>query len=106
MTDLVARGTVTASFDVQSDFLTYKSGVYSCSGGTSIGGHAVSIIGYGTDASGTDYWIGENSPLSPFSHSLPLKGGAEADPTAHPIPLSLPPLQSATRGIPRGAMAA
>jgi len=61
MTDLVARGTVTASFDVQSDFLTYKSGVYSCSGGTSLGGHAVSIIGYGTDASGTDYWIVRNS---------------------------------------------
>ena len=93
MTDLVARGTVTASFvrkqpatlaarrrlradaapkppplaslapqDVYSDFLTYKSGTYACpSSGTPLGGHAVSIIGYGTDAAGTDFWTVRNS---------------------------------------------
>ena len=61
MTDMVARGTVTASFQVYADFLTYKSGVYSCpSSGQPLGGHAISIIGFGTDATGGDYWLARN----------------------------------------------
>lgn len=63
MTDLVTRGTVTTSFNVYDDFLTYTSGVYTCpSNGNLLGGHSVSIIGYGTDsASGMDYWLVRNS---------------------------------------------
>jgi hypothetical protein len=62
MTDMVARGTITASFQVYADFLTYKSGVYSCpSSGQPLGGHAISIIGFGTDAAGGDYWLARNS---------------------------------------------
>ena len=61
MTDMVARGTITASFQVYADFLTYKSGVYSCpSSGQPLGGHAISIIGFGTDATGGDYWLARN----------------------------------------------
>ncbi len=58
MTDMVARGTITASFDVYQDFLTYKSGVYACpSSGQPLGGHAISIVGFGTSTSGVDYWL-------------------------------------------------
>lgn len=44
-----------------ADFLTYTSGVYTCpSSGNLLGGHSVSIIGYGTE-NGMDYWLVRNS---------------------------------------------
>jgi cathepsin B len=61
MTDIVNNGPVSAAFTVYSDFLTYKSGVYSkTSGATPLGGHAVKILGYGTEG-GQDYWLVDNS---------------------------------------------
>lgn len=60
--DLVQNGPVTAAFSVYSDFLTYKSGVYEHVSGEFLGGHAIKIVGYGTDkASGKDYWTVMNS---------------------------------------------
>ena len=41
-------------------FMLYKSGVITKSCGTLLN-HAVLIIGYGTDASGVDYWLLKNS---------------------------------------------
>lgn len=61
MTDLVARGPFTVAFQVFQDFLTYSGGVYTCpTSGQSLGGHAVSVIGYGTE-NGVDYWLVKNS---------------------------------------------
>jgi len=54
--DLLKYGTVTAAFTVYEDFLTYKSGVYKHLTGKALGGHAVKIIGWGTD-----HWIVVNS---------------------------------------------
>ncbi|XP_059146475.1 cathepsin B-like cysteine proteinase, partial [Physella acuta] len=51
---------VTAAFDVYSDFLSYKTGVYKHTTGSYEGGHAVKIIGYGTE-NGQDYWLVANS---------------------------------------------
>ncbi|KAK0040433.1 cathepsin B [Biomphalaria pfeifferi] len=60
MQELVDNGPVTAAFDVYSDFLSYKTGVYRHTTGSYEGGHAVKIIGYGTE-SGQDYWLVANS---------------------------------------------
>jgi len=61
MTQLVVGGPLSCAFTVYSDFPTYKSGVYQrTAGSTPLGGHAVEMIGYGTEA-GTDYWLVKNS---------------------------------------------
>ncbi|CAE7400406.1 CTSB [Symbiodinium sp. KB8] len=58
--DIYQYGAVTAAFSVYEDFLSYKSGVYKHVTGSMLGGHAISIIGWGTE-SGTDYWLVRNS---------------------------------------------
>merc|ERR1711924_10636 len=55
------NGTVSTTFEIYEDFLTYKSGVYKHITGKALGGHAVAFIGYGTDSGGTDYWLCKNS---------------------------------------------
>jgi cathepsin B len=46
---LVTNGPVTAAFTVYEDFVSYKSGIYKHTTGSALGGHAVKIIGYGTE---------------------------------------------------------
>ncbi len=42
--------------------MQYKSGVYKHKSGQYMGGHAVRMIGWGTDSkTGTDYWLIQNS---------------------------------------------
>jgi len=60
MTEISTNGPVEAAFTVYQDFLTYKSGVYKHSTGSMLGGHAVKILGYGTEG-GQDYWLVANS---------------------------------------------
>jgi cathepsin B len=59
-TELMTHGPVDAAFTVYDDFLTYKSGVYRHHSGSQLGGHAVKLIGWGTE-NGQDYWIVINS---------------------------------------------
>ncbi|CBN78981.1 cathepsin B-like proteinase [Ectocarpus siliculosus] len=60
--DMMKYGSVTAAFSVFSDFLTYSGGVYTHESGSFMGGHAVKMIGWGTDeVSGEDYWLIANS---------------------------------------------
>ena len=58
--DIFDHGTVTAAFTVYEDFPTYKSGVYQHTTGSALGGHAIKLIGWGTE-SGVDYWLAVNS---------------------------------------------
>jgi cathepsin B len=58
--EIQANGPVEASFDVYSDFYTYKSGVYQHVSGDLEGGHSVKFVGWGTE-NGTDYWLVANS---------------------------------------------
>jgi len=61
MKDIYENGPVEAGFDVYSDFVSYKSGVYKRTPGTHfLGGHAVRMLGWGVE-DGTKYWLMANS---------------------------------------------
>jgi hypothetical protein len=58
--EIMQYGPVMAGLMIYSDFLIYSGGIYMRGSGTqAAGGHAVSLIGWGTEA-GIDYWIAEN----------------------------------------------
>jgi cathepsin B len=59
--DLMTNGPIEVAFDVYEDFFSYKSGVYTHKTGGLAGGHAVKLVGWGTDPKGGDYWIVANS---------------------------------------------
>nr|CAB3234491.1 cathepsin B [Phallusia mammillata] len=58
--EIQKHGPVEAAFTVYADFPTYKSGVYQHVTGGVLGGHAIKIIGWGTEE-GTPYWLVANS---------------------------------------------
>lgn len=60
MTELSSNGPVESAFTVYEDFVHYKTGVYKHTTGSQLGGHAIKIIGYGTE-DGADYWLVQNS---------------------------------------------
>jgi len=60
MQEIYTYGSVTASFEVYQDFLTYKSGVYVHTTGSAVGGHSIKILGWGVD-DGQEYWLCANS---------------------------------------------
>eukprot|EP00743_Colponemidia_sp_Colp-15_P000063 GILK01000076.1.p1 GENE.GILK01000076.1~~GILK01000076.1.p1 ORF type:complete len:320 (+),score=52.12 GILK01000076.1:34-960(+) len=57
---LMTNGPLEVAFSVYQDFFNYQSGVYSHVSGGLAGGHAVKLVGWGSDA-GTDYWTIANS---------------------------------------------
>merc|ERR1711865_703555 len=57
---LMESGPMSASFTVYADFPTYKSGVYSHTSGSELGGHAVALYGWGVE-NGQKYWLMKNS---------------------------------------------
>ncbi|XP_064652099.1 cathepsin B-like [Lineus longissimus] len=59
-TEIMTNGPVEAAFTVYADFPTYKSGVYQHESGGELGGHAIRILGWGTE-NGTPYWLVANS---------------------------------------------
>jgi len=58
--DIVQYGSATAAFTVYDDFPTYKSGVYTKTSNNQLGGHAIKMLGWGTE-NGMDYWLIANS---------------------------------------------
>ncbi|XP_074038847.1 cathepsin B-like [Leptinotarsa decemlineata] len=58
--EIMKNGPVEATFDVFTDFLSYKSGVYQYVAGQYEGGHAVRVLGWGVE-NGTPYWLVANS---------------------------------------------
>jgi cathepsin B len=59
--EILTNGPVETGFDVYSDFMSYKTGIYTNTAGASyLGGHAVKIIGWG-NSNGINYWIVANS---------------------------------------------
>jgi len=59
-TAILSTGPLAVAFTVYADFPTYKSGVYSHTSGDALGGHAVEMVGWGTE-DGQDYWLIKNS---------------------------------------------
>jgi len=60
MAAIMKDGPVEAAFTVYSDFENYVSGVYINTGGNYLGGHAIKIVGWGSE-NGVDYWKVANS---------------------------------------------
>jgi len=58
--ELFTNGPIVSAFSVYEDFYNYVSGVYHHVSGRYVGGHAVKVIGWGTE-SGTPYWLVANS---------------------------------------------
>jgi len=58
--EIYSRGPVVCAFSVYQDFYNYKSGVYHHTTGAYVGGHAVKVLGWGTE-SNTPYWLVANS---------------------------------------------
>ena len=59
-TEIMTNGPLAVAFSVYSDFPTYKSGVYKHTTGSMLGGHAVEMVGWGTE-NGEPYWLIKNS---------------------------------------------
>jgi cathepsin B len=58
-TEIMTHGPVEGAFSVYEDFLAYKTGVYKHTTGQMLGGHAIKILGWGSQPS--PYWIVANS---------------------------------------------
>lgn len=58
--DLYKNGPVNTGFMVYEDFRNYSGGIYKHTSGSLLGGHAVKIVGWGSE-NGTEYWIVQNS---------------------------------------------
>lgn len=57
----MTNGPLVVGFTVYEDFFYYESGIYQHVTGSVAGGHAVKLIGWGTDATVGFYWIVQNS---------------------------------------------
>jgi len=58
--EIMTNGPIEAAYTVYADFMSYKSGVYKHVSGGRKGGHAIKILGWGTEQ-GTPYWLAANS---------------------------------------------
>jgi cathepsin B len=58
--EIYAKGSVECAFSVYENFMHYTSGVYTAKSGQLLGGHAVRVIGWGTEG-GVPYWTIANS---------------------------------------------
>lgn len=53
----MTNGPMMVGLTVYEDFMNYESGIYEYTTGVAVGGHAIKIIGWGTDDEGVVYWI-------------------------------------------------
>jgi cathepsin B len=85
--EIYQNGPITGMFFVHQSFLSYKSGVYSSKlVDPMLGGHAIKIMGYGTD-NGVDYWLVANSWNSDWGDNgfFKIKRGVNMDNIENPV---------------------
>lgn len=58
--EISKNGPISASFTTYEDLKTYKTGIYAHTTGVARGGHAIRIVGYGSEK-GQPYWIIANT---------------------------------------------
>lgn len=58
--EIMTYGTVEVAMTVYADFEAYTGGIYKHTTGSYLGGHALSMVGWGEE-NGTPYWIVRNS---------------------------------------------
>lgn len=58
--EISTHGSMELAFTVYEDFMSYRSGVYAHTTGKQLGGHAVKVVGYGSE-NGVEYWKCANS---------------------------------------------
>ncbi|MEB3184429.1 MAG: C1 family peptidase [Cyanobacteriota bacterium] len=59
--EIMTNGPIQGAFSVYQDFMHYKTGVYSHTTGSLLGGHAIEIVGWGVSSDNVPYWICKNS---------------------------------------------
>jgi len=58
--ELYARGSISCGVDATDSFEKYTGGVFEEKGFAGIN-HEISVVGWGVDETGGEYWIGRNS---------------------------------------------
>ena len=58
--EILEYGPVTAGLIAYTDLLTYTDGVYIRQSNDVVGGHAITLLGWGTEAGGVPYWLAQN----------------------------------------------
>jgi hypothetical protein len=58
--ELYNHGPMMVGLTVWEDFLSYASGIYEYTAGDLVGGHAMKLLGWGTDEHGYLFWILQN----------------------------------------------
>lgn len=59
--EIYSRGPIACGIMVTDDFVKYEGGIYEEQSDYAIINHEVSVVGWGQDAAGTEYWIVRNS---------------------------------------------
>jgi cathepsin B len=76
-TELRTNGPLMMGLRVYEDFLNYESGIYKYTTGEIVGGHAMKLVGYGTDAKEGLYWVMQNQWSSDWGENgiIRIKAG-------------------------------
>lgn len=56
----MTNGPMMVGLTVYEDFYNYHNGTYHYTTGEMLGGHAMKLLGWGTDADGSLYWMCQN----------------------------------------------
>jgi len=59
--EIYARGPIACGIDATNKFEEYTGGIYSEKKLVPLINHVISVVGWGVDDDGTEFWVGRNS---------------------------------------------